>query len=113
MTIAFIQLFAPVQVGSSATTLYTVPATPTSSLLRNGRVRFANTTGAAVTIKAWAVPNGGSEADSNVFLPTYSVPANDYVDVDVPVIAYGGKIKAIAGAATSITATALDGFIQS
>ena len=113
-TITFSQLFAPNQVDNAAVeTLYTVPATPSNTILRNGRVRFANTTSGAVTIKGWAVPSAGSPTDSNVFLPTKSIPANDYIDVDVPVIAAGGMIQAQAGAATSITATAIDGFLQS
>lgn len=110
MTITFSQLFAPNQVNNaSAETLYTVPATPTTSILRNCRVRFANTTGAAVTITAWA----GTAVDGNCFLPVTSIAAYDYLDTDVPVIDAGGTLRAQAGAATSITATCLDGFIQS
>lgn len=113
-TITFSQLFAPNQVDNATQeTLYTVPSTPTVTILRNARVRFANTTSGPVTIKVWAVPLGGSVGDDNVCLPTKSVPANDYIDLDVPVIAAGGTIRAQAGAATSITATALDGFLQS
>lgn len=114
MAIAYSQLFAPNVVDNAAAeTLFTVPATPTNSILRNGRVRFANTTALAATIKCWAVPSGGSAADSNVCLPTLSLLANSYVDLDIPVIAAGGTIQAQAGTASSITATAIDGFIQS
>jgi hypothetical protein len=114
MTIAYSQLFAPNQVNNAAVeTLYNVPSSPTTSILRNARVRFSNTTGGAVTIKAWAVPSAGTAGDDNVFLPTTSINANSYLDIDVPVIAAGGMIQAQAGAATSITATALDGFVQS
>lgn len=114
MTITFSQLFGPNVVDNAAPeTLYTVPALPTTSILRNGRVRFSNTTAGAVTVKAWAVPAAGAAADGNVFLPTVSIPANGYLDVDIPVVAAGGFVQAQAGAATSITATCLDGFIQS
>lgn len=114
MAITFSQLFAPQQVDNAAAdTLYAVPATPAQNILRNGRVRFANTTGGAVTIKAWAVPSGGAVGDDNVCLPTVSIGANSYLDLDVPVLAAGGTLQAQAGAASSITASCLDGFVQS
>ncbi len=114
MTIQFVQLFDPNVVNNAAVeTLYTVPASPTNTILRNARVRFANTTAGAVTIEAWAVPSGGSATASTSCLPTLSIAAYDYVDIDIPVIGAGGTIRAQAGAATSITATCLDGFLQS
>lgn len=113
MTIQFISLFPPVQVATTPQLLYTVPATPTASILRNARVRFANTTGGAVTIEAWSVPSGGSATDVNCCLPETSISANSYLDVDIPVIASGGSIRAKASSASSITATSLDGFLQS
>jgi hypothetical protein len=114
MANTFSQLFAAKQVNNAAVdTLFTVGASPASNLARNVRVRFANTTAGAVTIKAWAVPPAGAAGDSNVCLPTTSIAANSYIDVDVPVMIAGGFLQAQAGAATSITATCLDGFIQS
>lgn len=114
MALSFLLLFAANQIDNAAPeTLFTVPAAPSSNILRNGRVRFANTTAAPVTIKAWAIPAAGAAADANVCLPVQSVGANAYIDVDVPVMAAGGFMQALAGAAASITASMLDGFIQS
>lgn len=114
MSIAFSQLFASKQVNNAAPdTLFTVPSTPGNTLLRNGRIRFVNTTGGFVTIKAWSVPSGGSPSDANVFLPTTSIGLNGYVDVDLPVMGAGDLIQAQAGAAGSVTALCLDGFLQS
>lgn len=114
MPIAFTQLFAAKQVNNAAVdTLFTVPSSPSSSLARNVRVRFANTTAVAATIKAWAVPPAGAAADANVCLPVVSVAANSYVDVDIPVMVAGAFLQGQAGTAASITATCLDGFIQS
>ena len=113
MALQFLQLFAPNQVDNAAPdTLFTMVTTPANAILRNARVRFANTTAGAVTVQAWAVPSAGAANDTTVFLPTVSIAANSYIDVDVPVIAAGGTIRAQAGAANSITATAIDGFIQ-
>lgn len=114
MALSFYQLFAAKQVNNAAVdTLFTVPAAPAASILRNGRVRFSNTTAGAVTIKAWGVPAAGAAGDTNVILPTVSIPANDYIDFDVPILAAGAFMQAQAGAATSITASHVDGFIQS
>lgn len=113
MSLTFLQLFEPQQVNNAAPdTLYTVPSTPANIILRNGRVRFVNTTAGAVTIAVWAVETGDSAADSNAVLGVTSIAAESYLDVDIPVMTAGGTIQAQAGAATSITASALDGFLQ-
>ena len=114
MTITFSQLFAAKDVNNAAPdTLFTVAPSPASNLARNVRVRFSNVTGVAATIKAWAVPPAGTAVDANVCLPTVSVGLNSYIDVDIPVMIAGGFLQAQAGTVTSITATCLDGFIQS
>jgi len=113
MTISFAPLFDPNVVNDAAAEiLYTVPA-PASSILRNARVRFSNTTAGAVTVKVWAVPSGGSVGDGTVCLPEKSIAANDFIDVDIPVLGVGGTIRAKAGAASSITASCMGGFVQS
>jgi hypothetical protein len=113
MPISFSQLFAANQIDNVAVeTLFTVPASPTTSLARNVRVRFANTTALAATIIAYAVPPAGTAGATNVCLPTVSILANSYIDVDIPTMVAGAFLQAQAGTATSITATCLDGFIQ-
>lgn len=112
MSLSFSKLFEPNQVDNAAAeTLYTVPATPSTNLLRAGRVRFSNTTAGAVTIKAWAVPSGGSASDTNVCLPSTSISANSYLDLDLPQMKAGDFLQAQAGAATSISAAAIDGIL--
>ena len=113
MALSFIKLFDPNQVDASVESLYTVPSTPATTILRNCRVRFSNTTGGSVTIKAWAVPQGGSATDSTCCLPLTPISSNEYLDVDIPVMSVGGALKAQAGAGASITASCLDGFLQS
>lgn len=114
MSLAFSQLFASKQVNNAAPdTLFTVPSSPANTILRNGRIRFVNTTASLITVKAWAVPLAGAAADANVMLPTTSIGINGYIDVDVPVLSAGGFVQAQAGAAASITAHCLDGFLQS
>ena len=114
MTITYAKFFEPNQVDNAAPeTLYTVPALPGSNLLRNGRIRFSNTTAGAVTITAWAVPAAGSAADANKFFPAYAIPAYGFIDVDVPNLKAGDFVQGQAGAAASISACLMDGFLQS
>jgi len=114
MPLTFSQFFASKLVNNAAVdTLFTVDAAPASNLLRNGRVRFANVTASPVTVKAWAVPAAGAAADANVILPTVAIAANSYIDLDLPLVGPGGFVQAQAGAASSIAASSIDGFIQS
>lgn len=114
MALSFSQLFASKLVNNAAVdTLFTVPSTPSSSTLRNCRVRFANVTAVTATIKAWAVPAAGAAGDANVCQPVVSINPNSFIDVDMPVLSAGGFLQAQAGTASSITALVLDGFIQS
>lgn len=114
MSLSFAKLFSSKQVNNAAAdTLFTLPTSPANTILRNGRIRFVNTTNAFVTIKAWAVPNGGANADANVFLPSTSIGVNGYIDVDLPMLDAGSFVQAQAGAANSITAHFIDGFLQS
>jgi hypothetical protein len=114
MAITFSQLFAPNQVNDAAVeTLYTVPTTNATTIVRNMRVRFSNTTALACTIEAWAVPQSGSASDSNCCLPETTLAAYNFMDIDVPVMAAGDTFRAQAGTAASITAVCIDGFVQS
>lgn len=113
MATHFTQLFAPAQLTTSAATYYTMPSTPSTIVLINGRVRFTNTTSGIVTATAHAVQSGGSASDSNAFMKAESIPANSHVDVDVPVLAASGTLQALAGAATSITISQLAGILIS
>jgi hypothetical protein len=114
MALSFAQLFASKQVNNAAAdTLFTLPVAPSNVILRNGRLRFVNTTAVFVTIKAWNVPSGGAAADSNVFLPLTSIGPNSEIEADVPIMSAGGFVQAQAGAAASITVHQLEGFTQS
>ena len=115
MTISYSVLFDPKQVNNAAAdTLFTISSSyPINTVLRNGRVRFANTTGGAVTVEVWAVPSGGSVGDANKILPLASIAANSYIDLDLPFMSIGATLQAKAGAASSITASHINGFLQS
>lgn len=113
MAITFRKLFNPGQLANASALLYTVPAAPTTNLLSNARVRLTNTTAGAVAATLYAVPAAGAASATNTFLPAVSIAPNDFLDVDVPQLAAGDAIYGFAGAATSISIAAMDGFLQS
>lgn len=112
MAITYSKLFEPTALTTGAATLFTIGATPASNLLRGGRVRFTNTTAAAVTVTAHAVPAGGALADANAILKAKSVGANDYLDIDLPAMKAGDFLQALASA-TGITAHFVTGSVFS
>lgn len=103
MSIAYSNFFIPTVLTVTAATLFTVPVLPASTLMRGGRVRFTNTSAVAVTVTAYAVPPAGPAAAGNAFVSGKTIAANDYLDVDVPVMPAGSFLQALAGAATSVT----------
>lgn len=109
MTISYSSFFPPTVLAAAANTLYTVPSVPVGTLLRGGRIRLANTTAGAVTATLYAVPLAGTAAAGNAFLSAKSIAANDYLDVDVPIMPVGAFIQGLAGAAASITAHMISG----
>lgn len=113
MALTIKQLFPPTVLGAAVATYFTCPAAPATSVLKNGRARFTNTTAGAVAVTAYAVPVSGSAAAGNCFANAVSVPPNGYLDIDIPALAAGDTFQAFAGAAASITVLAMDGVVFS
>jgi hypothetical protein len=109
MAITYSNFFAPTVLGIAAATLFTVPTTPTTTLLRGGRVRMTNTTGVAQTVTLYAVPSAGAAGVGNAFLSAKSIAGNDYLDVDVPIMPAGAFMQGLASLAASITIQPLAG----
>jgi hypothetical protein len=113
MTITYSQFMGPTVLGTAAATLFTVPGSPSTTLLRGGRIRLTNTTAGPVTGTLYAVPLAGAAGVGNAFLSGKSIAANDYLDVDLPMMGPGGFVQGMAGAATSITAHMIAGSLFS
>ncbi len=109
MAISYQKLFPPTLLTTSDATIYTVPSVPASTLLRNARVRLTNFTTVATTGRVHAVPSAGSISTTNAFFYEITVPANDYVDVDVPIMAAGDTIQARAGTTSAVNIQAISG----
>lgn len=109
MAIAYVKFFPPTLLTTSDAIIYTVPTIPATTLLRNARVRLTNFTTLATTARVYAVPNAGSVSTTNTFFYDVTVPADDYIDVDVPIMSAGDTIQARAGTATSVNIQAIAG----
>lgn len=103
MALTFTLLFVPQQLAAAVGDIYTMPASPASTVLKNGRVRLVNTSGSAVAVTLYAVPAGGASGADNCFLPGTSIAAGGVLDVDLPTLAAGGKLRGFADAAGAVT----------
>ena len=109
MTISYSGFMNGTVLGTSAAAMFTVPASPLSTLLRGGRMRFTNTSGSAATVTAYNIPAAGSVSAANAFLNAKSIAANDYLDIDLPLMGAGATLQAFAGTAAAISAHMITG----
>lgn len=113
MALQFVKLFNPSQLAGAAATIYTVPAAPASTVLRNGRLELCNTDSSAHACTLYAVPNAGTASNTNTFLSAFSVAPNSSIQVDVPQMAAGDFIQGFADSASKVSVHAMDGVLQS
>jgi hypothetical protein len=97
-------LFPPTTLGTSNVTLYTLATTPSTLVLRNVRMRFANITAFTHSVTAYAVPAGGSPSSANECVSTEGVAGNSHLDVDMPALGPGGFYAASADVGGAIVA---------
>ena len=89
------------QPGTSASTIYTAPAS-TTTIIKN--ILICNTTTSAATVTLNLVASAGSAAASNRILSTYNVNASDTVAIDLSgVLATGDFISAVQGTSSALT----------
>jgi hypothetical protein len=113
MAVSIGPLFAPTVLTTGAVVIYTVPASPATTTLANGRVRFTNTSSGSVSITLYAVPAAGSPGAGNCEMNAEALAQNTHVDVDVPLMGPGATIQALASAGTAITMSAIAGVLFS
>lgn len=113
MALTFKKLFAPQLLAGASATVFTMDATPSTLLLRNCRVRLTNIDTVAHAVTLYAVPSAGSASTTNEFLPAVSVPANGYLDVDVPEMTASDFLAGFADTANKVNIQVMDGVLQS
>lgn len=86
-------------IGTTLSTLYTVPA---SSTLLVKDFDICNTTASAIAITVYFVPSGGTAGTANMIVPSYSLPANAMMQWSgTQVLNAGDFIQVIASAVGS------------
>lgn len=113
MALSIVQLFTPVQLPNAVAVLYTMPTTPATSVLKNGRVRLTNTTGGPVAATLYADVAATASSAANMFLSAISIAAGASLDVDLPTLKAGDTLRGFAAAATSITMHEAGGVLHS
>lgn len=101
------------QVANANTTLFTMPAAPSTAVGQNLRIRFANTTNAGATLTVYNVASGGAAGAANEIVPGITVAANTSYDTYLGPMQPGDFIVAISGTNNAITATPLGGTFNS
>jgi hypothetical protein len=102
MTMQYNKLFEPALLAAAAATIFTVPATVATTLLKGGMVRLTNTSAAAVAVTLYSVPAAGANGVANMIFPGKSIPANDYVDVQIPQMKAGDFLQGFASTAAVV-----------
>ena len=113
MAIQFLKLFQPSVLTTTAAAIYTVPASPTTSLLGNGQVLLTNDTASTQAASLWAVPSGGSVGQANIFFPAIGIAAYQTQLVNVPQLAAGDALWASAASSSAVSIAAMSGVVQS
>lgn len=99
MALTISQLFTPQVLPTSAAVLYTVPATPATTVLKNGRVRLTNTTAGAIAVTLHSAAAADATAAGNAFLFGVSIAAGVSLDVDLPTMRAGDTLRGFSSAA--------------
>ena len=113
MALSIIQLFQPVQLGVASAVIYSAPTSPTTSIVKNGRVRLTNTSGVAVPVTLYVAPSATGSLPANSCMTAKSIGANDFLDVDIPTMMAGDTLRGLAGTAAVITVHELGGVLHS
>lgn len=89
------------QPGTSATTLYTAPAS-TTTIIKN--IIICNTTASAASLTLSLVPSGSAAGTTNRIMSALSINANDTVAMDLSgVLATGDFISGLQGTSSALT----------
>lgn len=82
----------------------------------NLTIRFTNYTASAAKASMWVQASAGTEADADIVLNEYTIPADDYRDIDVPRMVGGGnsaKLTVTSDTATALTVSQISGIKRS
>jgi hypothetical protein len=94
------KMTSPTQLGTSASTVYTVGAGVTATVKE---ILVANVSGSSSSVSIHFVNSGGIASSSNLLFPAVGISANSSIAFDVnQVLDAGSTIQAFAGNASAI-----------
>lgn len=102
-------LFSSTLLGATISTLYTVPATPTTGTLQDLQLKLTNTSAATRTVTLYAVPSGRSVDVSTAIVVDMAVAPKDYILLPVERLGAGGTIQGLADVAADVSVQPIGG----
>lgn len=109
MAVTLTKLFTPVQLTNAASVLWTFSTA--AATLKNLRVRLTNTSGSAVPVTLYVDVAATGSTAANCCLSAKSIPANDFLDLDIPSMVTGDTLRGFAGTANVITMHEIGGTV--
>lgn len=113
MAITYGLFIAPNLLKNTDTTLYTVPSTPVSTVMKALRLHLSNTTTSPVSVTLYTVPPSGAVGASTTVFPTVSIAGSDFFDFDVPDMGAGYTLQGHASTTDVVSYAQLDGYLKS
>lgn len=90
-------------------TLYSVPSSPSSSILQEMQIKLTNITNQAQAVSVWAVPSGQGISDSFAIALDTVIAPNSFLLIPTQRLAAGGTIQAIASIADAVNIAPVGG----
>lgn len=113
MALEYVKLFSPTLLTAAAAIIYTMPASPATTVIKNLRVRLTNTDSTARAVTLYAVPNAGSPTVTNMFLSAVSLAAGASLDIDVPTLDISDTLQGFASTTSVVNIQELGGTLFS
>jgi basic membrane lipoprotein Med (substrate-binding protein (PBP1-ABC) superfamily) len=116
MAFSVAKLFSITDLTATNATIYTVPSSPTTTILTGAVFRLTNVTAGAITVNMHIIDSGGSADTTNyndALLKDYSVSANSTVEISIPQMSAGDFIQMLASAANSVNVAPVSGTLFS
>jgi len=89
-------------------TVYTVPVSTTA---QSTSIRVCNTTAAAITVRVFITPSGGTSDETTAIVYDFNIPANDYHEfIDKPIIMAAGATLVFRNGTANAATITVSGF---
>lgn len=112
-TVTYQRFFTPQMLSTTAVNIYQLAQTPTTLISRGWRIRLTNITASPASVTLYNVPLGSSPQTQNEIINAGPVPANSYIDIDIPIMGSGDALWAQASVTSALVLHLLNGILYS